>query len=186
MINQLENMDKRLKYFSETFPQIWEKFKDQITEKSGVYLVMNQDSDLFPTNLTLFPGLSEEEITSVENGLGIKFPTEYRNFLLNYNGLEFFDNFVLWGIKKTYNKKDYISQRVDLIKDQKEYGDGWNISEAEVIIASDENLGTIYVLDSKTGRLVAHDPEFPDEKKEYGSFNQFINEVFEESLESLL
>ena len=172
-------------YFSNTFPEIWNRVKDQVVEKEGVFIAEYREGEIWRTVFILFPGLKEEEISLLEKKLEVVFPHEYREFLSHFNGLEFFDFFYIWGKRKEYSEEEYLEQSFDLARNQGEYRKGWaeDIPSNEIIIAGD-GAGNNYFLDTNTGKVIERDIESPRKPREFASFNEFLVKIYLEYLES--
>lgn len=170
VLNDLEN---KTSYFAKKFPNIWMKAHHKIEEKYGILLLTDDDDRNKQPNLVLYPGLTEEEIKQIESALKVTFSPDHRLFLAHYNGVDILDDVFVWGRKKEYNKDEMWEQELDLVKNQLEYRSGWDLKAEDIIIAHDR-LGVIYIAQANSGNIVSYDTEFPDEPKQLGSFNSFI------------
>lgn len=130
----------------------------------------------------IYPRLSIEEVTLLENELGTDLPVDYKNFLMNYysNGMDILlGNLSLYGLSRQLNRNAKVDSRQPVsLKLPNVYERPDNAEESYCIIGSYNWDGSLLYIDKKTNFVHCCERYDTTSKVHWSSFDvMLLNEL---------
>jgi hypothetical protein len=138
--------------------------------------------------VSVYPGLSGDEIGKIEEVITVGLPRVYRDFLGKANGMNIGQRFFWWGIRKVYSEEKHLEQYGSLVNSPIDRSLEGMLTSTEVVIASDRNRN-IWSMDVVSGEISGLIRPNGDEmatpiRKKYPNLGELFKEQLEEAEKS--